>query len=144
MPCLLLLVFIVTGVLWWKSLYIYPCPPHYLCPWKVKVLVAQLCPTLWDTMNCSPPGSSVHGIFQARILKCVAISHSRASSLPKILQSPSVHLFLKPSLVAQLVKNLPAMQETWVRSLVGKIPWRRERLPTPVFGPREFHGLYSP
>ena len=27
---------------------------------------------------------------------------------------------------------------------VGKIPWRRERLPTPVFGPREFHGLYSP
>ena len=36
------------------------------------------------------------------------------------------------SLVAQLVKNLPAMGETWVRSFVGKIPWRRERLPTPV------------
>ena len=48
------------------------------------------------------------------------------------------------SLVAQLVKNLPAMRETWVRSWVGKIPWRRERLPTPVFWPREFHGLYSP
>ena len=44
------------------------------------------------------------------------------------------------SLVAQLVKNLPAMWETWV----GKIPWRRERLPTPVFWPGEFHGLYSP
>ena len=44
------------------------------------------------------------------------------------------------SLVAQLVKNLPAMRETWVR----KIPWRRERLPTPVFWPGEFHGLYSP
>ena len=43
-------------------------------------------------------------------------------------------------LVAQLVKNLPAMQETWV----GKIPWRRERLPTPVSWPEEFHGLYSP
>ena len=43
------------------------------------------------------------------------------------------------SVVAQLVKNLPAMQETWV----GKIPWRRERLPTPVFWPGEFHGLYS-
>ena len=43
------------------------------------------------------------------------------------------------SLVAQLVKNTPAMQETWV----GKIPWRRERLPTPVFWPGEFHGLYS-
>ena len=39
----------------------------------------------------------------------------------------------RSSLVAQLVKNLPAMQETWVQSLVGKIPWRRERLPTPVF-----------
>ena len=44
------------------------------------------------------------------------------------------------SLVAQLVKNLPAMWETWV----GKIPWRRERLPTPEFWPEEFHGLYSP
>ena len=41
------------------------------------------------------------------------------------------------SLVAQLVKNLPAMQETWV----GKIPWRRESLPTPVFWAEEFRGL---
>ena len=47
------------------------------------------------------------------------------------------------SLVAQLVKNPPAMWETRVQSLVGKIPWRRERLPTPVFWPGEFHGLYS-
>ena len=37
------------------------------------------------------------------------------------------------SLIAQLVKNLPAMQETWVRSWVGKILWRREQLPTPVY-----------
>ena len=50
------------------------------------------------------------------------------------------------SLVAQPVKNPHAMREleTWVRSLVAKNPWRRERLPTPVFGPGEFHGLYSP
>ena len=41
------------------------------------------------------------------------------------------------SLVVQLVKNPPAMQETWVWSWVGKIPWRRERLPTPVFWPGE-------
>ena len=34
--------------------------------------------------------------------------------------------------------------ETWVRILGWKIPWRRERLPTPVFWPGEFHGLYSP
>ena len=44
------------------------------------------------------------------------------------------------SLVAQLVKNPPAMQETWVE----KIPRRRERLPTPVFWPGEFRGLYRP
>ena len=44
------------------------------------------------------------------------------------------------SLVAQLVKNPPAMLETWV----GKIPWRSDRVPTPVFWPGEFPGLCSP
>ena len=83
MPRLLLLVFTVTGVLWWKSLYIYPCPPYYLCPWKVKVLVAQLCPTLWDTVNCSPAGFSVCEIFQARILEWGAIPFSRGPSRPR-------------------------------------------------------------
>ena len=48
------------------------------------------------------------------------------------------------SLVAQLVNNTPARRETWVQSWVGKIPWRRERLPSPVFWPGEFHGLHSP
>ena len=42
--------------------------------------VAQSCPTLFDSMNCSPPGSSVHWIFQARILEWVTISFSRGSS----------------------------------------------------------------
>ena len=46
------------------------------------------------------------------------------------------------SLVAQLVKNLPAMREFYPQ--FEKIPWRRERLPTPEFWPGEFHGLYSP
>ena len=41
--------------------------------------VAQLCMTLCDPMDCSLPGSSVHGIFQARILEWVAISFSRRS-----------------------------------------------------------------
>ena len=93
---------------------------------------------------------------------------------------PLIHFGLWASLIAQLVKNLPAMQETPVQFLgwedrigyllqyssatlvaqlvknppecrrpgfdpwVGKIPWRRERLPTPVFWPGEFHGLCSP
>ena len=40
----------------------------------------QSCPTPFSPMDCSPPGSSVHGILQARILEWVAISFSRASS----------------------------------------------------------------
>ena len=44
--------------------------------------------------------------------------------------------------VAQMVKNLPAMQETWVQSLGQKDPpWRKEWQPTPVLMPREFHGV---
>ena len=54
------------------------------------------------------------------------------------------HQTIWASLMAQLVKNLLAMWETWVQSLGWKIPWRRERLPTPVFWPGECHGLYSP
>ena len=44
---------------------------------------AQSCPTLCDPMDCSPPGSSVHGIFQARVLEWVAISFYRGSSWPR-------------------------------------------------------------
>ena len=43
-------------------------------------LVAKLCPTLSYPMDCSPPGSSVHGISQARILEWVAVHFSRGSS----------------------------------------------------------------
>ena len=43
----------------------------------------QSCLTLYDPIDCSPPGSSVHGIFQARILECVGISFSRESSQPR-------------------------------------------------------------
>ena len=47
-------------------------------------------------------------------------------------------------IIARLVKNLPAMRETWVQSLGWEDPWRREWLPTPVVWSGEFHGLYSP
>ena len=46
-------------------------------------------------------------------------------------------------LVAQIVKNLPAMQETRVHPLVGKIPWRRQWQSSPIFLPGEFHGQRS-
>ena len=45
--------------------------------------VSQSCQTLWDPMECSPPGSSVYGVLQARILEKVAISSSRGSSQPR-------------------------------------------------------------
>ena len=47
------------------------------------VLLTQLCLTLWDPMACSPPGSSVHGILQVRILEWAAISFSRGPSPPR-------------------------------------------------------------
>ena len=46
--------------------------------------------------------------------------------------------------MAQLVKNPPALRETWVQSLGREDPQKRERLSTPVFWPGKFHGLYSP
>ena len=53
------------------------------CSNKSENEVAQLCPTLCDPIDCSLPGSSVHGIFQAKILEWVAISFSRISSQPR-------------------------------------------------------------
>ena len=50
---------------------------------KVTVSVAQSCLTLGDPMGCSPPGSSVHGIYQVKKLKCVVLSFSRGSSQPR-------------------------------------------------------------
>ena len=46
-------------------------------------MCAQSCPTICDPMDCSPPGSPVHRILQARILEWVAISFSRGSSQPR-------------------------------------------------------------
>ena len=45
--------------------------------------VAQSCLTVRDPLHCNPPGSSVHGISQAKILKCIAISFFRGSSRPR-------------------------------------------------------------
>ena len=50
---------------------------------KVESEVSQSCPTLCDPMDCSLPGSSVHGIFQAIVLEWIAISFSRGSSRPR-------------------------------------------------------------
>ena len=52
-------------------------PPLYGC--APVCLFAQSCPTVCNPMDCSPPGFSVHGILQARILEWVAVSFSRGS-----------------------------------------------------------------
>ena len=67
---------------------------HFLLPCvKVKSQseVAQLCLTLCNPINCSPPGSSVHGILQARTLELAAISFSRA--LPSLGIEPVSLMF---------------------------------------------------
>ena len=51
--------------------------------WEVESEVAQSYPTLCNPVDCSPPGSSVHGILQARILEWIAISFSSGSSRPR-------------------------------------------------------------
>ena len=69
------------------NIYLGDCSDQYerglvfQCAWVW--LVGKLCPIPCDPMDCSPPGSSVHGIFQARILEWVAISFSRGSSWPR-------------------------------------------------------------
>ena len=74
---------------------------------------------------------------------------SRNQTDPGLPTESSLHLGLRfpapppqlwASLVAQIVKNPPARQETWVRFLGRKIPWRRKLQPTPVFLPRKSSG----
>jgi len=61
---------------WWKPEYVCVCA----C---TRAQSFQLCPTFCHPMNCSPPGSSVHGIFQVKILEWVTLPSSRESSQPR-------------------------------------------------------------
>ena len=56
---------------------------HLSCHRCLSAKLLQSCPTLWDLIDCSLPGSSVHGIIQARILEWVALPFSRGSSQPR-------------------------------------------------------------
>ena len=69
--------FIVSHCTWSSLVCYYSC----VCVCVCKSM--QLCLTLCDPMDCSPPGSSVHGILQARVLMWVAMPSSRGSSQPK-------------------------------------------------------------
>ena len=129
--------------------YLYRSLSSYVCV-CVCVLVAQSYPTLWYSMKCSPPDSSVHGISQARILEWVAISISRGAFQSRDQTQVScfagrfltvwaprkpfyvyIHLHAHThkyiaSPVAQMVRNLPAVQETCIRSLNWEDPLEKE------------------
>ena len=61
----------------WRAL---PAPPLPVSSFALVCVLTQPCLTFWDPMDGSPPGSSVRGIFQARILEWVAISYFRGPS----------------------------------------------------------------
>ena len=97
---------------------------------KKKSEVAQSCPTLCDPVDCSLPGSSVHGIFRARILEWVTISFSRGSSQPRdrtlVSHIGGRRFNLWATREAPVVKNLPAMWKIWVQSLGQEGPLEKE------------------
>ena len=83
--------------------------------------VAESCPTLRDPMDCSPPGSSVHGIFQARVLEwgAIAFSISNQSILKEISPECSLEgLMLKLKLQYSCLEN-PMDRGAWWAALHG-------------------------
>ena len=75
---------------------------------------AQSCPTLCDLMDSSPPDSSVHGIFLARILEWVTISSSRGSSQARIE-------LLSPALAGGFFTTTPLIHSTKVIEFIENI-----------------------
>ena len=65
------------------QLWFFSFSSCFICKVCCCCSVTQLCPTLCNPMVCSPPGSSVHGILQARILECIAIFFPRGSYQPR-------------------------------------------------------------
>ena len=78
------------------------------------LLVAQSYPTLCNPMNCSPPGSSVRGIFQTRILERVAISYSRDLPNPGSLVSPALASECFTTMTLREAQKLLSYLEVWV------------------------------
>ena len=109
----------------------------------VHAKLLQSCLTLCNAMDCNPRGSSVHGIFQARILEWIAISSSRDIPHPEIkhasLASPALAKgFFTTAPPGKLI--VQETKETRVQFLGWEDPWRRNLQPTSVFLPGKFHG----
>ena len=93
---------------------------------------AQSCPTLSDPINCGPPGSSVHGIFQARILEQVAFPP------PGDLPDPGIKP-TSPALAGGFFTIGPPGKPLIDLLELNDIRWRRKWQPTPVFLPGKSH-----
>ena len=105
---------------------------------KSESEVAQSCPTLSDPMDCSHPGSSIHGIFQARVLEWGAIAFSALKHyFTRVFGFRGGASGKGPSSKCRRYKKY--VFDPWV----GMIPWRRTWQPTPVFLPGESHGQKS-
>ena len=110
-----------------------------------------ICVWLYNPMDCSLPGSSVHGIFQARILEWVVISFSRGSSQPRDETRVSCNSCIAGRLFTTEPLGKPHL--SWYNGKefvcqckrcrfdpwVWEIPWRRKWQPTPAFSPGKSH-----
>ena len=119
---------------------------------KSESEVAQSCPTLSDPMDCSLPGSSVHGILQARVLEWGAISFSSDPAYLTYMQSTSLEKATAPH-SSTLAWKIPWTEEPGGLQSMGSLGvghdratslslfpfmhWRRKWQPTPVFLPGE-------
>ena len=148
----------------------YYYSPYY---WKWrKVLVAQSCPIPWDPMDCSPPGSSAHGILQAITLECHPLPQGifpTQGSNPGLLHCKRILYWLSHqgshitgsylNYRISLTSLLPVdpggtsgkepdcqcrrCKRCTFDLWVGKIPWRRAWQPPPVLLPGESQGQRS-
>ena len=108
----------------WFSLlltWLIPLSLMCICAW----LHAQSCPTLCNPMDCSPPGFSVHRIFQARILEWVATSSSRISSWLRHPTLCLLHWQADSLPLSHLGSHYPSRQRPKVTSFIHseKIYW---------------------
>ena len=92
--------------------------------WKREMLVAQSRPTQCDSMGCSPPGSSVHGILQARILEWVAIPFSRASPYPGIEPGSQLCLHCRQILYGLSHQGSPMKSVRGLHNTLGWSVWK--------------------
>ena len=96
---------------------------------KCEREVAQSCPTLSDPMDCSPPGSSVHGIFQARGLEWGAVAFS----------GPYIYIYIYLKICLKIFGSLMYLEEKAMATHSSTLAWRIPGTGEPGLQP---HGLH--